>query len=168
MDYLQQRQLIVEQSRKNLLTNKIVLVTPQGRPIKVEMINSFEFAKQLTGKLCLGDTAHVPAGIYAKQALVSLDWWKKIKSSVVGSKDARATLALIERGECTAGIIYSTDASASKKIELIAAFPEKSHNAIVYPVAAVISASHSSNTFINYLSSRPAMQIFKKYGFKIQ
>jgi len=165
MDYLQQRQLIVNQSRKNLLTNKIVLVTPKGKPIVVKMENNFNFSDQMKGKLCLGNTAHVPAGIYAKQALISLGWWNKVKSKVVGSKDARASLALIERGECTAGIVYSTDASASKKIQLIAEFPENTHEPIVYPVATLDRATNAANTFLNYLNTSNTAEIFIKYGF---
>jgi len=168
MDYLQQRQLIVNQSRKNLLTNKIVLVAPKGKPIVVKMQNNFDFSKQIKGKLCLGDTDHVPAGIYAKQALISLGWWNQVKSKVVGSKDARATLALIERGECVAGIVYATDASASNKIDFIAKFPKNTHNAIVYPVAALEPATHAAITFINYLSTPDTAEIFNKYGFNTQ
>ncbi|MFK5949413.1 MAG: molybdate ABC transporter substrate-binding protein [Methylococcales bacterium] len=165
MDYLQKRQLIFIASRKNLLKNKIVLVAPKGKQIVVKMNSHFDFAKQLTGKLCLGDTAHVPAGIYAKQALVSLGWWSQVKSRVVGSSDARASLALIERGECAAGIVYTTDANASNKIKLIAKFPSKTHKPIVYPAALIASANHASNVFLQYLSSSAATKIFNQYGF---
>ncbi len=165
MDYLQKRHLIVNGSRKNLLKNQIVLVVHKGKQMVVKMNSHFDFARQLTGKLCLGDTAHVPAGIYAKQALVSLDWWSQVKSRVVGSSDARASLALIERGECVAGIVYTTDANASNKIKLIAKFPNNTHNPIVYPVALIAPANHAANIFLQYLSSSPATKIFNQYGF---
>jgi len=165
MDYLQARQLISLQSRNNLLRNKIVLVTPKSNNLTVEMNNNFNFSKKIEGKLCLGDTSHVPSGIYAKQALISLAWWDKVKSKIVGSKDARAALALIERGECTAGIVYFTDIQTSTKIKLIAEFPENTHKPVVYPVAAILPASTSANIFINYLSSPQASKIFNSYGF---
>ncbi len=165
MDYLQKRHLIVNKSRKNLLKNQIVLVTPKGKQIAVKMNSHFDFAKQLTGKLCLGDTAHVPAGIYAKQALVSLGWWSQVKPQVVGSSDARASLALIERAECAAGIVYTTDANASNKIKLIAKFPSNTHKPIVYPVASIAPENHAAHIFLQYLSSSPATKIFNQYGF---
>ncbi len=165
MDYLQERKLIIDKSRLNLLSNKIVMVTPLGKGFEVEMNKDFDLAEILTSKLCLGDPDHVPVGIYAKQALVSLDWWSKVKSSVVGTKDVRAALTLVERGECAAGIVYSTDASASKKIELIAEFPAESHSPIVYPIATLVSAPDSSQIFLNYLGTLEVKAIFKKYGF---
>lgn len=165
MDYLQQRKLIINKSRLNLLSNKIVLISPKKQPFQVKMNKDFDFAKKLNGKLCLGDPDHVPVGVYAKQALVSLAWWDNIKSSVVGAKDVRAALVFIERGECVAGIVYATDASSSRKIELIAEFPADSYSPIVYPVAALFSAPVSAHSFLNYLSTPKVKSIFNKYGF---
>lgn len=165
MDYLQERKLISAASRLDLLSNKIVMVAPLGKDFKVAMIKEFDLAGNLKGKLCLGDPDHVPVGIYARQALVSLEWWDKIKASVVGTKDVRAAVAFVERGECVAGIVYSTDASSSKKIDVIAEFPAASHNPIIYPVAILASAPASADTFLNYLSTPQTKTIFKKYGF---
>ena len=165
MDYLQDRKLINNESRSDLLSNEIVLIAPKDKLFEVAMENDFDLAGMLKGKLCLGDPDHVPAGIYAKQALVSLSWWDKIKSSIVGMKDVRAALALVERGECAAGIVYSTDANSSKEIELIAEFPANSHNPIVYPVAALASAPAVAATFLSYLGTPQVKSIFKKYGF---
>lgn len=168
MDYLQERNLIVKQSRKNLLSNKIVLITPKGKPIAVKMNKTYNFATHLKGKLCIGDPSHVPVGIYAKQALESMGWWKEVKSHIVGTKDVRAALAFVELAECDAGIVYSTDANKSEKVELAAEFPADSHNSIVYPLAKLASANESSDSFLNYLNSAQALAIFKKYGFNTQ
>ncbi|MCF6204142.1 MAG: molybdate ABC transporter substrate-binding protein [Methylococcaceae bacterium] len=168
MDYLQERNLIVKQSRKNILSNTIVLITPKGKPISVEMNKTYNFSTHLEGKLCIGDPSHVPVGIYAKQALESMGWWKEVKPYIVGTKDVRAALAFVELAECNAGIVYSTDANKSKKVELAAEFPADSHNPIVYPVAKLASANESTDSFITYLSSPQALAIFKKYGFNTQ
>lgn len=165
MDYLQERKLIINNSRLNMLSNKIVLIAPKGQPFQVEMNKDFDFAGNLSGKLCLGDPDHVPVGTYAKQALVSLAWWDKLKSSVVGTKDVRAALVFVERGECVAGIVYATDASSSDKIDLIATFPADSHSPVVYPVAALVSAPASAHNFLNYLGTPQVKSIFNKYGF---
>lgn len=168
MDYLQERQLIVNQSRQNLLSNRIVLITPADKPLSVTMNPGFEFAATLQGRLCLGEPLHVPAGIYAKQALVSLGWWQETKPLVVGMKDVRAALVMVELGECAAGIVYATDANASNKIYLAADFPPDSHEPIVYPVATLKSAPKSATIFQHYLSSPVAQSLFKKYGFSTQ
>ncbi|BCG66042.1 MAG: molybdate transport system substrate-binding protein [Methyloprofundus sp.] len=168
MDYLQARDLLVNTSRQDLLSNKIVLIAPKGQYLTVPMTKGFDFANQLTGRLCMGEPSHVPVGMYAKQALVSLGWWAQLKASVVGTKDVRAVLTFVERGECAAGIVYATDASSSQKVELIAEFPASSHSPIVYPVAALVANNKAVDTFLQYLSSAQAITIFKEYGFSTQ
>ncbi len=165
MDFLEQQKLIIPETRSNLLHNKIVLITPSSKPIQVSMTKDFDFDKQLHGRLCLGDPDHVPAGIYAKQAFKSLGWWKVLKPKLVGTVDVRAALALVEQGECHAGVVYSTDAIASKKVNVIAEFPDKTHEPIVYPMARTIASSDSISTFIDFLQSPQSQDIFKKYGF---
>lgn len=165
MDYLQQRKLIINESRQDLLYNKIVLIAPLESLMTVDMNNKDDFSENLKGKLCLGDPSHVPAGIYAKQALVSKGWWDKVKTKVVGMMDVRAALVFVERGECDAGIVYATDANASKKIKILAEFSMDTHQPIIYPISELVSASNSANVFLKYLSSSKAQSIFKKYGF---
>ncbi len=168
MDYLQARDLLVNASRQDLLSNKIVLIAPRGQPLTVQMTKGFDFASQLTGRLCMGEPSHVPVGMYAKQALLSLGWWRQLKPSVVGTRDVRAALTFVERGECAAGIVYATDANSSQKVELIAEFPASSHSPIVYPVAALVANNKAADTFLQYLSSAQAATTFKKYGFSAQ
>ncbi len=165
MDFLKQRRLIIPGTRKNLLHNKIVVISPASKPIVVKMKKDFDFAAQLDGKLCLGDPDHVPAGIYAKQGLGFFNWWNIIKPRVVGTKDVRAALALVERGECSAGVVYATDAVVSKKVKVIAEFPSKSHDPIVYPIARLIDSPDSATAFIDYVNTQKSRMIFEQYGF---
>ncbi len=165
MDYLQKQQLIINDTRHQLLTNKIVLITPKGQQIAIAMTKKHDLAAKINGKLCLGDPDHVPVGIYAKQALITLGWWKNIKPQVVGTKDVRAALNLVERGECAAGIVYSTDAYSSAKVDQIGEFPEHSHSPIIYPVSKLKAAKKSADIFLKYLNSAAATTVFNKYGF---
>lgn len=167
MNYLQDKNLINVASRKEFLANKLVLIAPKGRGFAVKLDKAFDFAKAFDGKLCTGDIDSVPAGIYAKESLTYLGWWNGVKTRIVGAQDVRGALAFVERGECSAGIVYETDAKVSNKVEIVAAFPEESHKPIVYPVAFVANAKNMNNDYLNYLQSRPALEIFRKYGFSI-
>jgi molybdate transport system substrate-binding protein len=165
MNYLQDKNLINVESKVNLLGNHLVLVAPKGKAFKTEMDKSFNFADAFSGKLCTGETESVPVGIYAKQALKSLNWWDTIKNRIVGTQDVRAALVFVERGECDAGIVYETDAKISSKVETLSTFPETSHDPIVYPLALIKGASPTATGFYEYLKSEKAKAIFKKYGF---
>ena len=80
MDYLVQKNLIVPNTRKDLLGNDLVLVVPAGKPVHVTIGPGFDLAGLLgpSGRLAVGDPAHVPVGIYAQQALRKLGLWDSI------------------------------------------------------------------------------------------
>jgi molybdate transport system substrate-binding protein len=169
MNYLQDENLIDASSRVNLLGNRLVLIAPRGRSFKVDFNKAFDFAKAFDGHLCTGDINSVPVGIYAKQSFNYLGWWDAIKTRIVGSQDVRAALAFVERGECSAGIVYETDAKVSDKVEIIGVFPEEAHDAIVYPLAILSKAAANplAKSFAAFLASPKAADIFSRYGFTL-
>ena len=167
MNYLQDKNLLKTDSKVNLLGNRLVLVAPKGKSFKVEMKPEFILSNAFAGKLCTGEVESVPAGIYAKQSLKSLNWWDSIKARIVGSQDVRAALTLVERAECDAGIVYETDAKVTEKVETIAAFPDASHDAIVYPLSLTKNAKPEATGFYDYLKSEKAKVVFAKYGFTV-
>jgi molybdate transport system substrate-binding protein len=167
MNYLQEKSLINKSSRKNLLANTLVLIAPKGQSFDVKFEEGFAFFKAFDGRLCTGDVESVPVGIYAKEALINLGWWKDIKSRIVGTQDVRGALAFVERAECHVGIVYETDTKVSSKVDLVGAFPESTHSPVLYPVAMTVNSKESAKDYLSYLQSDEAMNIFKKYGFNI-
>lgn len=122
----------------DLLGNRIVLIAPLDSKVTVDIAPGFDLAGLLgEDKLAMGDPDHVPAGIYGKQSLESLGVWKPVAPSAARSKDVRAALALVARGEVPLGIVYATDAAITKKVKVVGMFPEDSHPPITYPAAIV-------------------------------
>jgi molybdate transport system substrate-binding protein len=167
MDYLAQRGRIIDGTRTNLLGNTLVLIAPKGKRFAVTMQPSFDLAAAFKGRLCTGEPGVVPVGIYAKQSLEKLGWWQPLQGRIVGSDDVRTALAFVERGECSAGIVYVTDARISDKVEVLAEFPADTHAPIVYSFAAVKDARPQSRTFLHYLRTPEAGAIFRHYGFTV-
>ena len=166
-DYLQKRDLIQVESRRILLGNTLVFIAPADAKHTIKLKKEFDLAKSFKGKLCTGEPTSVPVGKYAKQALEYYDWWKTIESRIVGTEDVRTALAFVERGECSLGIVYSTDAAMSKKVKTLATFPAESHLPIAYPGALTKKAGADANKFWQFLQSPTAGEVFKKYGFII-
>lgn len=154
-------------TRVDLLGNTLVLIAPKARPIEVRMERGFDLAKSFTGKLCTGEPGVVPVGIYAKAALQSLGWWDALQGRIVGTDDVRTALAFVERGECPLGIVYATDAAISDKVQVLARFPEDTHEPIVYPFALTKSAGAAGRAFFDYLKTEPARRAFQQYGFTL-
>ncbi|MFT2658060.1 substrate-binding domain-containing protein, partial [Escherichia coli] len=63
------------------------------------------------------------------------------------------------------GIVYETDAKVEPNVKIIAHFPEDSHPAITYPVAATSTAKPEAAGYVAFLRSSAAKTIFEKYGF---
>lgn len=164
-DYLQERKLLRASSRVDLLNNALVIIAPLNRNPRIQLDNNFAFADEIDGKLCTGETSHVPAGKYAKQALTYYGWWKATEPHIVGTDDVRTALAFVERGECALGIVYQTDALMSKHVKIVQNFPRISHKPIVYPGALTPKAGEDAQHFWAFLQSVPAQAVFQRYGF---
>lgn len=171
MDYLGGKNLVAEGSRSDLLRNRIALVVPLNSDAAEFTIKEGADLRSLLGKdgrLAVGDPAHVPVGMYGKQALENLKIWESVKDRIAPAKDVRAGLALVERGEAPLGLVYSSDAAASEKVRVVGVFPESSHPAIVYPVGAIQGErTEDAKKFIAFLYSQEARAVFKKYGFDV-
>lgn len=165
MDYLQKRRLIQAGSRRELLGNRLVLIAPKNQTIRVNLNAAQVDPALLNGRICTGDPASVPVGVYAKAALQQLGWWSTLEKRIVATDDVRTALAFVERAECTVGIVYETDAKISAKVDVIARFPTQLHPPIVYPFALLPNASKAAQGFFQYLQTHEAQMMFSKYGF---
>ena len=167
MDYLDARNRTDLVSHIDLLGNTLVLIAPKGRRFDAEMQPSFRIADSFKGKLCTGEPDVVPVGIYAKQAMERLGWWKPLQPRIVGTDDVRTALAFVERGECGAGIVYASDARISRKVDVLATFPAHTHAPIVYPFALVKNARPEAVAFLRYLRTPQAAAVFRRHGFSV-
>jgi molybdate transport system substrate-binding protein len=166
MDYLAERHLIVATSRRDLLANELVLIAP-ARTARPTSLNDLPGALA-SGRLAMGDPDSVPAGRYGKAALESLRLWNEVETSIVRTRDVRACLTLVERGEVVAGIVYATDALVSPKVRVVASFPAASHPPIVYPAALVAGQDFSgARAFYRFLFGPEAREIFLGAGFSL-
>lgn len=165
MDYLSARKLIDAASRRDLLGNTLVLIAPAAEPRTLAMEKGKVPA--VDGKLCMGDPASVPAGLYGKQALASLGWWSALQKRVVGTDDVRTALAFVERGECPLGIVYETDARISSRVMIAGRFPPGTHEPVVYPFALLPMASPAAREFFRYLQGPEGKGVFARYGFTV-
>jgi molybdate transport system substrate-binding protein len=168
MDYLDSRGVLAPGTRRNLLGNRLVLIEPANLNTSITIAKNFPLAKALgDGRLALADPDTVPAGKYARAALVSLGVWDSVAGHLAPAENVRVALAYVARGECTFGIVYETDARIEPRVRIAGIFPETSHPPIVYPVALTKDAKPEAKLFLDYLSNSEARAIFEKYGFTV-
>ncbi|PAL21385.1 molybdate ABC transporter substrate-binding protein [Sphingopyxis sp. GW247-27LB] len=167
MDAVQKAGLLRGGTRTTLLGNRLVLIAPVGSRVRLTPARGFPIARALGGgRLAVADPDAVPAGKYAKAALTSLGVWRGVAERLAPAENVRAAMALVERGAAPLGIVYATDAKASRAVRVIGTFPASSHPPIRYPVAVLKASRHKDATaFRAFLLSRQARAIFARHGF---
>jgi len=166
MDYLQTRHLLREGTRVELLGNSLVLIAPADSPVQLSIAPGFPLVQALNGgRLASADPDSVPAGMYARAALMQLGVWGSVEPHLARAENVRAALAFVARGETPLGIVYGTDARAEKRVRVVGAFPQDSHPPIVYPVAATQRAQPQAARYLEFLQGAAAREIFARYGF---
>lgn len=168
MDYVAEHKLIKPDTRVNLLGNKLALIASKDSKLDhVAIGEGFDIAKLAgDGRIAVADVRAVPAGLYAKAALEKLGAWKAAEPKLAMAENVRATLAFVARGETPIGIVYETDAKIEPGVKIVGTFPDGSHPAVTYPVAATTSAkSAATERYLSFLRSGTAKAIFEKYGF---
>jgi len=163
VDYLQEKGLIVPMSRLDYMGNSLVFVAPIGSPLKANH-PVVEFLSDLKGRVAMGDPAHVPAGQYGRDALRKLGLWQKVKGRVAPAANVRAALAWVERGECSLGVVYRSDALASKKVKILG--PLSSPIPIQYTLVLLKGSGHAAKRFYQYLVSNQGRKSFEIHGFE--
>lgn len=168
MDYASDKKSIDVASRQTLLGNSLVVVAPKASQQGDIVINEQTDWQSLLkgGRLAVGNPDHVPAGIYAKQALQKLGAWDTVSPRLASAEDVRGALALVERNETPLGIVYGSDAVVGKGVKVVGTFPEGSHKKVEYPMAIVDGHNNAEvKAFYAYLKGSQAAAIFKQYGF---
>jgi molybdate transport system substrate-binding protein len=168
MDEVVKKNNVVNSTRYTLLGNDLVLIAPKSDAAKAVNIDSkTDWKSLLKGeRLAVGDPDHVPAGIYAKEALQKLGAWDALSPQLAPANNVRAALVLVERNETPYGIVYGSDAVASQKVQVVGRFPEESHKPVEYPMAIVKGHQNATvEAFYNYLQGPDAAAMFKQYGF---
>jgi molybdate transport system substrate-binding protein len=167
MDALDKNGRLEPGTRKNLLSNQLVIIVPADS--KLALSSAKDLLKTEVKKIALAEPTSVPVGVYSSKYLADEGLWDRLKPKVVPVQDVRATLAAVESGNVEAGFVYKTDAAVSKKVKIVYEVPIDKGPRITYPVAIVKESKRkdAARDFMNYVQSRAAKDAFKKYGFVV-
>ncbi len=165
MNALSAAHLLAGDTRRDLLSNEIVLVTPANH----HGISGFHGLTGLeVAKFAIGDPDSVPAGQYSKQVLDSFGLYDKLRPKIIFTKDVRQVLTYVATGNVDAGLVYQTDAYTTHDIRIVAAAPPGSHAPIIYSVAVLQNSRDRATAldFEGFLLGTAARQVFRNQGFR--
>ena len=164
MEKLISEDLVLTDTKVNLLKNKVVLIVPSDN----NAITSFEdLTKKSVTKIGIGDPTSVPVGVYAMEVLNYYNLFEKIESKLVNGKDVREVLSWVETKNAEAGVVYETEANIAEGVKVVATAPEDSHKPVTFPAAVLKDAQNQQGAkdFLNYLKGDEAKAKFEKFGF---
>ena len=155
-------------TRFNLVSNSVVLITPVGNPAGVESFD--DVATDKVSLIALGNS-DVPVGQYSEEIFNYMGIWDQLnsESKITFGSNVREVLAQVEEGAVDCGVVYSTDAATTDKVEIAAAAPEGSHQDVTYPAAVLKTSKNpeAAKAFIDYLKTGECTEVFEKAGFVI-
>ncbi len=142
-------------------SNELVLIGPAG----AADVDFADLPEALgAGRLAIGATAAVPAGIYGREAFESLGLWDDLRGRLAEVDNVRAALVLVARGEAPFGVVYATDARATDDVRIVAAFPAASHTPIRY-VGGVVTDRAGARAFWDALRGPQGQAILADFGY---
>ena len=167
MDEVEKAGRLVPETRRDLVSNRLVLISPANRKAEIDLRPGFDLAALLDGgKLAMALVDAVPAGQYGKAVLSHLGIWESVVPHVVQADNVRAALHYVATGEASYGIVYASDAAAEPRVFVAATFPAASHPPIRYPVAMLKQGDRAqTRSLLGFLASDEAGKLFLKHGF---
>ncbi len=167
MDAVDEAGLLVAGSRRELLGNRLVMIRRKGSDQGVSLADPETLLNALGDTpLLLGDPTHVPAGLYAREALQRLGIWERLQGRLAFASNARAVTMRVARGEAPLGITYASELKEDAHVEVAALIPPETHTPIRYEMALIApQQSPAAASFLDYLLSEDARTAFRAHGF---
>ncbi len=165
MDQAAAKGLIIPGTRKDFVSNELVLIVPHGAKTPIKALQDLNASG--IGKIALGNPESVPAGRYAQEVLTYEGLWEELKPKFIFGESVRQVLDYVSRGEVDAGFVFATDAAVAKDHVSIALEATK-HKPITYPISIVASTKNKdlAERFIDFVLSKEGREILSTYGFK--
>lgn len=165
LDGLEARGLLRRGSRRDLLTNRLVLVVPER--VRQPPLRFEDLDHPAIRRIAIGD-ATVPAGDYARQTLTFFGLSGRVASRLVPLGSVRAVATAVAARNVDAGLIYASEArpGPGTGLRVVAIAPAASHRPIRYS-AAVIAGSRqpeAARAWLASLETPAAAAAFRRGG----
>ncbi len=160
---------VLEESRIDLLENKVTLCVPDGNPADIE---SFD---DLADKLAEGSVfmamgnEDVPVGQYTQKILAyyGLDEDELANAGCITyGTNVKEVTTQVSEASVDCGVIYCTDAY-SAGLEIVDYATAEMCGQVIYPAAVLKTSANqeAAQEFLDYLTTDEAMAVFESVGF---
>ena len=158
--------LIVTDSRIDLLENKVTLAVPEGNPKGIESFDQLADLLQ-NGEVMLAiGNSDVPVGQYTRKIFS----YYGIDETAVADKltygnNVKEVTSQVSEAAADCGIIYATDAF-SAGLTVVGSATAEMCGQVIYPAAVLKGDKEdAARAFLAYLQTDAAMTVFESVGF---
>jgi len=163
IDELDQKGLIIPDSKAIYARGRITLWTPAESPLRLEGIK--DLTRPEVMRIAIANPDHAPYGLAAKQALESAGIWELVKPKLVYGDNIRQTLQYAQTGNVEVAIVaLSLSIQSRGRWSLI---PEELHRPLDQGLGIMKSTKKepSARAFATFLTGPQGRAIMQKYGF---
>jgi molybdate transport system substrate-binding protein len=163
VDELIEKGAVIPDSKELYAIGRVGIAVSKNSSLKI--IKADDLLKNDFKKIAMANPDHAPYGLAAKEALISLGLWDKIKDKLVYGKDIQDTLSLIKTGNADAGFISLSVVNKNDVNFLI--LDDKLHKPLRQAIAVTKFSKEEaeSRKFIKYVNGIKGREVMKKYGF---
>ena len=162
--------LILSDTRVDLLENQVVLVVPEGGPAGIRSFDELCGALEAGTVLLAIGNRDVPVGQYT-QSIFAYYGLDEASLAAAGTltygSNAKEVTAQVSEGSVDCGIVYATDAF-SAGLEIVDTATEEMCGPVVYPAAVMKDTAHPDEAldFLTWLGAAGGgMPVFESAGF---
>ena len=158
-----------DDTRVDLLENKVVLCVPEGNPKGIESFDDLA-AHLKAGDIlfCMGNS-DVPVGQYTQKILAYYDLDEAALAAagvITYGSNVKEVTTQIREASVDAGVIYCTDAT-SAALSIVDEATAEMCGQVIYPAAVLKNAPHAeaAKEFLAYLRTDAVADVFESVGF---
>ena len=158
-----------DDTRVDLLENKVVLCVPEGDPKGIESFDDLaDHLKAGDILFCMGNS-DVPVGQYTQKILAYYDLDEAALAAagvITYGSNVKEVTTQVREASVDAGVIYCTDAT-SADLSIVDEATAEMCGQVVYPAAVLKNAPHveAAKEFLAYLRTDAAADVFESVGF---
>ena len=161
MNWVRERKLLSKSTSITKIAGNNLVVA-----VRRETENWVDIEKLLTtSRFAMAEPDSVPAGRYAKEALISRGWWEAAKDNAAYGENVRVTLRRLALGEVEAAIVYASDLQTEPDVRAGLTFAGNEHSPIVTYAALTVNAAEGANEFLTFLTGEKALTVLRTAGF---
>jgi molybdate transport system substrate-binding protein len=164
IDQLEQKGLIVSDTKAVYARGRITLWTTQDSKLKIEKIN--DLTNPDVKRIAIANPDHAPYGMAARDAMQTAGIWDAVKSKLVYGDNIRQTLQFAETGNVDVAIVALSLSKESKGRWVLV--PQELHKPINQGLAVIKSTQNetSARKFAAFVTGPQGRAILAKYGFE--